>query len=136
MAARIRTNAAEVMRDLTREVEQFMVRLNSNVTEQLIIRTPKDLGWAQANWVPNVGTPAEPVPTPPGREARRQAVAAAAAKQKEAIVKVNSYKLGQGSIFIANGVVYIGRLQEGHSQQAPNGFVEQAIEEGLRVTNQ
>jgi hypothetical protein len=39
---------------------------------------------------------------------------------------------GRQTIWILNGLPYIERLNEGHSQQAPAGFVETAIYRNVR----
>lgn len=78
--------------------------------------TPVDTGHARAAWIPAVGAPnlVEPV----GADG---SLASAGAAQ------VMAFKLGQGVLYLSNVVPYIGRLNAGHSKQAPALFVERAI---------
>lgn len=78
--------------------------------------TPVDTGHARASWIPAVGAPnlAEPV----GADS---SLASAGAAQ------VMAFKLGGGTLYLSNVAPYIGRLNAGHSKQAPALFVERAI---------
>jgi hypothetical protein len=94
--------------------------------------TPVDTGWARANWMPSVG---EPVlleshikdPTPGDVMSREQAHAAG-------LNAVLGWQHGDGPIFVTNNVPYIGALNNGHSGQAPPGFVQIALERAVRQT--
>ncbi|MGM0422338.1 MAG: hypothetical protein ACQEQL_04470 [Pseudomonadota bacterium] len=44
---------------------------------------------------------------------------------------LSSFKLGN-KVYIANGLPYIRRLNDGHSSQQPEGFIEEAIQVGIR----
>jgi hypothetical protein len=80
-------------------------------------------GRARANWIPTLGTPAsEPVERIDKQGSATIALLAGVTAD---------YELGQ-TIWISNNLQYIQRLNEGHSTQAPAGFVEMAIEAGLR----
>ncbi len=86
--------------------------------------TPVDTGWARANWIPSIGGPRS---SPDGS---REAVTTAG--QEQGIAKVaTSYKQAQGPVFISNNVPYIVLLNEGSSQQAPKGFVQNAIAKAI-----
>lgn len=120
-----------VVRALEKVTEQVIVRLSLNVTANLVETTPVDTGWARANWLPAIGTPSlgsgssKPDPSLiPGQ----------AASQQAAIAKLTAYRLGRGSVFISNNVPYIGRLNDGSSRQAPSGFVQAAVREGVAQT--
>lgn len=81
-------------------------------------------GRARANWIPTLGTPAT------AEVDRRD-------KQGSATIALLTnltakYRLGDGTVWLSSNIPYIQRLNEGHSTQAPAGFVEMAIEEGLR----
>lgn len=91
------------------------------VDAAVVIATPVDTGRARANWQVEVD---RPIVTPiekfskSGQEAIDQG--------KEAIAR---YKGGHASaaVHITNNLPYIGRLNDGHSAQAPAGFVERAV---------
>lgn len=81
-------------------------------------------GRARANWLPSLETPSEEVihePDPSG----------AGAISKMAQVTAE-FKLGQ-NIWIVNNLEYIQALEDGHSTQAPNGFVQGSIQVGLKT---
>lgn len=113
-----------IMAGLDHMVEAAMVGLTYDLVENLTINTPVDLGWARAGWVPNVGQPwlagGDLKPDP-------ALVAAAQAVQQEQLAQIANYRLAQGPIFVVNNVVYIERLNEGWSLQAPAGFVQTVV---------
>ena len=125
------TETRNVINALERAVEQVMVRLSVNTTAELIERTPTDTGWARANWVPAIGTAFEGNAEDLSEEARRAAVPGQAAQQQSSTAALLGYRLEEGTVFIANNVPYIVFLNEGSSQQAPAGFVQDAIAAGI-----
>lgn len=81
-------------------------------------------GRARANWLPSLETPSEEVieePDPTGAGAINKMAQVTAA-----------FKLGQ-KIFISNNLEYIQALEDGHSSQAPNGFVSGSIQVGVKT---
>jgi hypothetical protein len=120
-----------VVDQLSDFTKRVMVTVGLEVHAEVTERTPIDVGWARRNWIPSVGSPAPTVETPATREGREQALASRAAQQEQGVLELFSYKLGSGPIYIVNGVPYIGRLNEGHSAQAPSGFVQKAIQDGI-----
>ncbi len=84
--------------------------------------TPVDTGWARANWIPSMG--GEPASTPSGTQ---ESVDTAEAATQVGIGSLLGYKLLLGPVFITNNVPYILKLNDGHSGQAPVGFVQAAI---------
>lgn len=82
--------------------------------------TPVASGWARSNWIPSI---AEPTSETIGSE---DAVQSAEAAQRAGLVAVATYA-GPEPVFVSNNVPYIGRLNDGWSQQAPTGFVERAV---------
>lgn len=93
----------------------------------LVFTTPVDTGRAQTNWVASIGSPTELV----GSDGFGSASAAVA----NASSVINTWKLGQGPIFLANSVPYIVRLDEGWSAQAPKGMTTAAIQAMRRELN-
>lgn len=89
------------------------------VDAELVLSTPVDTGRARSNWQAEINTPAtgEAEPVPP-----QQAI-------DDATRVIAESKPGD-AIHITNNLPYIGRLNEGWSAQAPEGFVETAILHG------
>lgn len=90
------------------------------VDAQLVLTTPVDTGRARSNWVPSINTPQIKIVEPGQRESIGEAI--------------KNYELDQ-TIFITNSLPYIRSLNDGHSQQAPAGFVDLAIQAGVRAAN-
>lgn len=113
---------AEVEAAASRVVKAIAI----NVTAELVERTPVDTGWASANWVPSVGAPSDVVAGSPD--------AVTTTAREDGLAAVARYRLEDGPAFVSNNVPYIGRLNEGHSAQAPAGFVQQAVEHAVQET--
>lgn len=125
-----------VVGELERFSSKAIVALVLDITANLIESTPVDTGWARANWVPASGAAIFGLATPSARDSRKSAATTQGAKQQTALAAiVVGYKLKQGPVFIANGVPYIVRLNEGSSQKAPEGFVQAAIASGVAKLN-
>jgi len=120
-------NAQQVSAELERFVEQLMVKITLDLTANLIETTPIDVGWARANWIPEIGVrDIEPAPAPAGG-----GTAGANAAQALAVSTVIAQYRFPEKIQVGNGVPYIGVLNDGHSAQAPAGFVQRAINKTL-----
>lgn len=98
---------------LRRALTQAPKALILEIDKELRRTTPVDTGNARANWVPSVGSPA-----PRGDRAAGTAA-------------VMAYQLGQGALYVSNGVPYITYLNNGSSRQAPALFVEAAVDVAL-----
>lgn len=118
-----------IIADLEKFTAEKVVRLSLELTQNLVPATPIDIGWARAGWVPSIGSPYLG-----GADLRpdRVSVAIALGKQAEASGAILSYTLDRGPIFVSNNVRYIQVLNNGHSRQAPVGFVEATIERTVR----
>lgn len=120
-----------IMDGLDRLTERVVSDLAIEITANLVEDTPVDIGWARANWIPNIGAPAfsqfDRVPEPGD-------VPIAMARQSagQASVKT-SYSIADGPVFVSNNVPYIQRLNDGWSTQAPKGFVQAAVDRGVRT---
>lgn len=112
--------------------EEVIRRISINVTAELIERTPVDTGWARANWIPAIGSPADDDVAELDRASRTAGVTSARGRQSLGTASLTGYRLQRGNVFISNGVPYIGFLNEGTSDQAPRGFVQDAIVAGIR----
>lgn len=79
-------------------------------------RHPVDTGRARAGWAMSIGAPVAPVPAP--------------GKYPAAPVPPDFTQIdGTQVVYILNNVQYIGALENGHSKQAPNGFVHLSLME-------
>lgn len=89
-------------------------------TQTLITSTPVDTGAARSNWQVGLGGPVDDVREPLATGASATGPAISAAQEEIA-------GFVEGELYISNPLPYIGRLNEGSSSQAPEGFVEKAI---------
>lgn len=114
-------------------VEQGMRDCAGAVARSVIGGTPADTGRARSNWSAQMDEPARGlipayVPGKAGSTAQENAKAATqAAVAKIAHFDIDKHK----SIHITNNLPYIGSLNDGHSKQAPAGFVQMATLAGL-----
>lgn len=129
------TETRRVLGVFERAVEQTIARLSVNISAELIERTPVDTGWARANWVPSIGTPFEGNADELDEVARRAAAPAQGARQQTSTAALLTYQIERGPVFISNNVPYIVFLNEGTSDQAPAGFVQAAIQQGIMSLN-
>jgi hypothetical protein len=118
LAVRMLQIGGYVGENSSRLVRKVALSIDSTVVHG----TPVDTGRARANWFAELGAPhkgtTEQV-SPSGAEA----IAAAA-------VVIDQYKSGQ-TIHLTNNLAYITRLNDGWSAQAPAGFVQTAILNGI-----
>ena len=110
--------------DIIRDVSVFVVA-------ELQERTPIDTGWANANWIPSVGTPAEFDIPELDRDERFAGVPSALAQAEAGRLRLFNYKLRDGAAFITNNVPYIVDLNMGSSTKAPANFVTAAIRQAI-----
>ena len=52
-----RPQVRRIVRSIDRFIERVVTKIRLDVTANLIETTPRDTGWARANWVPSVGRP-------------------------------------------------------------------------------
>jgi len=96
---------------------------------EVVLRTPVKTGAARINWKLSIGTPRTNLlkgPNTPKVDTNRQIASAKALA--DAANKIKAWKVGKGSIFIANPVEYIGDLDAGTlSKQARAGMTMFAV---------
>lgn len=107
--------ARDIGAALEAELAKAAKALTLEIAKEARKATPVDTGHARANWVPSIGVPHR------GEVGDKSAAQAGAAS-------VLRYSLKDGSLYVANGVPYIQRLNNGHSKQAPRLFVEAAVD--------
>jgi len=116
-------NDASQIHLITKDLEKFagkaVVSQVSKVVTALHYGTPVASGHARSNWLTTVGAPSENI------VGTKQSVNSEA--WRAGLARLSKWQFGQGDIYIANNVPYIGRLNSGWSSQAPAGFVEAAL---------
>lgn len=118
-------DAASIGKQIRAELSKTIRDVMLLVVDNLQNSTPVDTGHAGSNWVATFGTPYS------GVDGSREAVSYAA--QDAGIARLQNYDVGRhGKVFIRNNVPYVPYLDQGHSQQAPAGFVRAAILAALR----
>lgn len=119
---------ANKMRDISSAIEhaagEMTRRTAVAVDTAVVMATPVDTGRARANWQAGIGAPVEGT-TEDVSESGAGAIA-------EASSKIAGYK-GGSVIHITNNLPYIQALNDGHSAQAPAGFVEHAVDVGAKA---
>ncbi len=103
----------EIRVQLAARIAQGIREVAINAHAEIARRTPVDTGYARANWQITIGAPAS------------SAVEIGGAPLALALESYDPER--DGAVFITNNAKYIRRLNAGHSQQAPAGFVEAAI---------
>jgi hypothetical protein len=112
-----------------RKLELVARKVALELFRRVILKTPVDKGRARANWQASLGSPATGTvdatdKTKSGGPTFRTVVAASA-----------GFNVGD-TIYLANNLPYIRRLEEGYSQQAPAGMVALTVQEFAQVVNQ
>jgi len=107
--------------DIEPAVSDVLRRVALAVNQTLILSTPVDTGRARANWQVSIGTEVD-------AELDSTDVQGAITRNQGVI---KGYR--NGEIIVQNNVSYIGALNNGSSAQAPAGFVEKAIQTGVRA---
>lgn len=119
-----------VIAGLDRFVADQVRDLTFEITANLSERTPIDIGWARANWIPSVGQPSAIVID---GDPDRGDVAVALGRQSAGLSQVAGYRLSAGSTFVSNNAPYIRRLNDGWSKQAPSGYIQAEIRRAVRT---
>lgn len=129
-AKRMKRRGANVPHEVNR-----IKRLTALAVDQaLVLGTPVDTGTARSNWIVTLGTASNQTqgafsPLSKGDMSESENARAAMAQGKSVISQA---KPGQ-AIHLTNNLEYIMPLNEGHSAQAPAGFVEEAVDAGRQV---
>jgi len=125
-SARITRRGQAVERNAT----AYVKKAAGLIIEDVVTNTPIDKGTAKSNWQAAVNERAQGiipayVPGEHGSTAESNNNITIS-KAKEAIAK---YRHG-GTIHLTNNLPYIGILNDGHSDQAPAGFIQLALLRG------
>lgn len=90
------------------------------IDSALVLSTPVDTGRARANWLPSINSPRT-------EKIKDKTDISGVKSIEEANSVVSNVKPGD-TVYIRNNLEYIQRLNNGHSKQAPAGFVEKAVQ--------
>jgi len=103
-------------------VEKGIRKVVLAIDNALVSSTPVDTGRARSNWLPNFNTPTEETTKNTSPSVAKAAVAA----------KVAAFDIDKhASVHLTNNLPYIGKLNEGSSDQQPAGFVRRAVLAGV-----
>lgn len=97
-----------------------MKRMTLEAFTRVVQRSPVDTGRFRSNWLVGVGQ------RPAGSDAALTSASIAQAAALEQAAKVTPQT---DATYVVNNLPYAERLENGHSQQAPNGMVEVTAQE-------
>lgn len=118
---------------VTKATEQAIRKTTLDLVGNLTAQTPVDTGTARRNWITTVSQPSNEI-----KEGGSSTEAGALSETlSEVSAALSGYNLfTSGPIWISNNLPYIGRLNDGTSQQAPAGFVDSEISKAERQIKQ
>lgn len=112
------TQSARIGERLREHIASIFKALVLEIDKELRKATPVDTGNARAAWMPSVGSP--------------QLVESGSDSAHAAgIGQVLAFKLGDGALWVSNGVSYVPVLNYGTSDQAPPLWIEAAIDRAV-----
>ncbi len=127
--------------DLTRFAKRIDVNLGRVVKrtafrlfDKIVRRTPVDTGRARASWDMSVGSPGGHVQLEIPRDRKLSPSQATSTAMSHRLSDYGIERLEP--IYIYNNVEYIGKLEYGHSRQAPHGMVQVSLAEVETEMNQ
>ncbi len=114
-------------------VERAVKDCASAVLRSVVENTPVDTGYARSNWTPELDRAFEglfPARVPGERGSTAEENAAATIEAGTPTIEAFNIAANR-EIHITNNAPHIQPLNDGHSKQAPAGFVQTAVLEGL-----
>lgn len=108
---------AELRDTVSKDARKVML----NIDRRLVRETPRDTGSAKASWLASVNQTTEAVVDVQGGGNEEAAIAAAARQ-------IELFHCGD-LLYIQNNQPYIGRLNEGWSEQAGSGYVDAILQQ-------
>jgi hypothetical protein len=143
----VASDDAEIEAEMARvklAIEEVVIHFITEALANLREETPVDTGHARANWVPSSGSPFDGMDGQriPSRKVGDEVVkgsTTAGAAQAAGVQAIVSYKLEDGDAYVVNNVPYItgpGSLNDGHSTQAPQLFIEYAVHRAAMTVSQ
>lgn len=119
-SVRVKKVIAKLLNASEQTARKAMLKVNTNLRDY----TPEESNWASSNWVASVGSPVS------GVHGTKENVTTA--PQAKGMAQIITWKFKQGNLYITNNVPYINDLNAGSSEQAPAGFVQRAIKDGVK----
>jgi hypothetical protein len=107
-------------RKTVNKMDQVVRKVALELFTRIIYKTPVDTGRARSNWQVSIGTPASGTVEIDDKSGN--------ATVSQATAKSAGFKAGD-TIYLANNLPYIRRLEEGYSRQAPAGMVTLTVQE-------
>lgn len=118
MSKNYRKQIAEIKAGIRKLADTALVQTALSVQREVVMNTPVDTGRARSNWF--MGNGSAP---------RHVTEDTTAQNLMDGIAQAQKIK-SDDTVYISNNLPYINRLNDGHSQQAPAGFVEKAVQVG------
>jgi hypothetical protein len=122
----------EVLPEMQRRASARAVQTALTIVGDLAYHTPVDKSTALSNWQVTQGAPAVGTIKAHYPGEKGSTFGSSAAKVLELAKGVLARKRAGVKIYITNNLPYIRPLNDGHSKQAPAGFIERAILLGRR----
>ena len=107
------------------DIDKWFRLITLGLYRDVIVGTPVDTGRARANWQLAIGSAPASVLNKTDKGRPKSDSGASGSEVRKANQKMGVRKAGR-SVFIANNLGYIGKLEEGHSKQS-SGWVENAM---------
>lgn len=116
-----------ILAEVEEEITKTGRKLAINIDRRVVNETPRDTGSAKASWLVTINESTNEIVDGDGEEL---ATAALEAIEKGAAESL-AFVCGD-TLFIQNNQPYINRLNEGWSEQAPIGFIDDIIKEEVK----
>lgn len=113
MSVNLNADIGGVMRSVEKEVGQVTRKAGIDTLSGVVLKTPVDTGRARANWNVSLDVPDTSTTDATDKSGRRTIT-----EGEETIASAGSFPV----IWLTNNLPYIGVLEDGSSQQAPNGM--------------
>ena len=118
---------------ICKRIDAYVRRVAISIDQHVVLATPVDTGRARSNWITTINEASyeEIDPYAPGKKLGLSEVENAMAAINQGMEVIQQFKMGN-VIYITNNVPYMTFLNNnGHSPQAPPGFIQSAILEGI-----
>ncbi len=108
------------------KLDKLLRVIGSDVGQALVERTPVDTGNARGHWYATIGEEDQANPSPPAVDAKGEVIGSPESLAGDALAQMGivaaTAHIGD-TVSFNNDAAYIEELENGHSQQAPNGMV-------------
>jgi len=115
------TAIAKLEREIVSKKVEAAKKVAIMINNTLVLSTPVDTGRARANWQANLGSPV-------GTKVEAEDKSGQSTITKNNATILSGNPDSEIEIHLTNNLEYIIPLNNGHSQQAPAGFIEKAVQ--------